>query len=165
MDRRDDLAAYLADRDACCPGCGYNLRGLASSQCPECGFELVGLVPELSIEGGRLLQEDQLYEIAAMGSALPAVLSLFTSAIAFSLGLASAFFDQVVRSDLEAADWVSIVGSLALFGLSCEMLGRLLIVGPDEFAGLSRGARIFRAFLVWWWFWGVLAYVPFVWLT
>jgi hypothetical protein len=31
------LARYLADRDAKCPRCAYNLRGLASDRCPECG--------------------------------------------------------------------------------------------------------------------------------
>jgi hypothetical protein len=34
------LKAYLADRDTKCPGCGYNLRGLASSTCPECAIAL-----------------------------------------------------------------------------------------------------------------------------
>jgi hypothetical protein len=41
------LAAYLADRDYPCPGCGYNLRGLKVRYCPECRQELqlqVGLV-------------------------------------------------------------------------------------------------------------------------
>ncbi len=31
------LAAYLADHDAPCPNCSYNLRGLKSGTCPECG--------------------------------------------------------------------------------------------------------------------------------
>lgn len=31
------MQAYLADRDAPCPVCGYNMRGLATSTCPECG--------------------------------------------------------------------------------------------------------------------------------
>lgn len=34
------LAAFLADQDVPCPGCGYNLRGLAASRCPECNQEL-----------------------------------------------------------------------------------------------------------------------------
>ncbi len=36
----DDVAqllTYLATRDVPCPGCGYNLRGLARPNCPECG--------------------------------------------------------------------------------------------------------------------------------
>jgi len=34
------LAAFLAERDAPCPGCGYNLRGLTTGRCPECDREL-----------------------------------------------------------------------------------------------------------------------------
>lgn len=37
---RDPLRTFLADRDVPCPGCEYNLRGLAESVCPECGIEL-----------------------------------------------------------------------------------------------------------------------------
>lgn len=43
----DLLARYLADRDAACPGCGYNVRGLSSAVCPECGKQIeltIGLV-------------------------------------------------------------------------------------------------------------------------
>ena len=35
------LTAFLAGRDAACPGCGYNLRDLQGSRCPECGDMLV----------------------------------------------------------------------------------------------------------------------------
>src|SRR5690349_2982947 len=37
---RDWLVDYLAERDAPCPLCGYNLRGLVSDRCPECGREI-----------------------------------------------------------------------------------------------------------------------------
>lgn len=40
----DFLTQFLAERDADCPGCQYNLRGLQTGTCPECGSEL-----ELSI--------------------------------------------------------------------------------------------------------------------
>jgi hypothetical protein len=33
----DDVREFLADRDAACPRCGYNLRGSAGTACPECG--------------------------------------------------------------------------------------------------------------------------------
>ncbi len=34
------LQTFLADRDAPCPGCGYNLRGLPGDRCPECNQHL-----------------------------------------------------------------------------------------------------------------------------
>jgi len=34
------LLAYLADNDAPCPACGYNLRHLRNPTCPECGLSL-----------------------------------------------------------------------------------------------------------------------------
>jgi len=35
------LTDFLATRDAECPLCRYNLRGLHGNHCPECGHELV----------------------------------------------------------------------------------------------------------------------------
>jgi hypothetical protein len=35
------LRMFLANRDAPCPACGYNLRDLGGTRCPECGDELV----------------------------------------------------------------------------------------------------------------------------
>lgn len=37
MSTLDELRLYLAERDAPCPGCGYNLRSLVTERCPECG--------------------------------------------------------------------------------------------------------------------------------
>ena len=47
----DLLCAFLADTDAPCPGCGYNLRGLTWSVCPECQRSI-----SLAIEGTQPLQ-------------------------------------------------------------------------------------------------------------
>jgi hypothetical protein len=47
MSEIEFLRAYLAERDAPCPGCGYCLRGLTGNRCPECNQALrlqVGLV-------------------------------------------------------------------------------------------------------------------------
>lgn len=30
------LVEFLGERDAACPGCGYNLRGVSAGRCPEC---------------------------------------------------------------------------------------------------------------------------------
>lgn len=37
---REMLCAFLANRDAPCPACGYNLRDLQGQTCPECGLAL-----------------------------------------------------------------------------------------------------------------------------
>ncbi len=36
----DLLREFLSQRDAPCPGCGYNLRGLREPRCPECNQHL-----------------------------------------------------------------------------------------------------------------------------
>lgn len=38
--RRDFLREFLAERDAPCPMCDYNLRALTDDRCPECGSEV-----------------------------------------------------------------------------------------------------------------------------
>ena len=35
------VLAFVRDRDAPCPGCGYNLRDLSEPRCPECRKDLV----------------------------------------------------------------------------------------------------------------------------
>jgi hypothetical protein len=34
------IRRYMAERDLPCPGCKYNLRGIATDACPECGRQL-----------------------------------------------------------------------------------------------------------------------------
>ena len=44
---RDEVVAFLQERDVPCPLCGYNLRNLREPRCPECGAGVrltVGLV-------------------------------------------------------------------------------------------------------------------------
>lgn len=35
-EERQALKVLIENRDAACPGCGYNLRGLTGDRCPEC---------------------------------------------------------------------------------------------------------------------------------
>jgi len=39
-DPNSRLREYLADHDALCPYCKYNLRGIPASRCPECASNL-----------------------------------------------------------------------------------------------------------------------------
>ena len=38
---REMVRVFLAEHDALCPGCGYNLRGTPGDRCPECARPLV----------------------------------------------------------------------------------------------------------------------------
>jgi hypothetical protein len=40
MNDEEMLLAFVHERDAECPACGYNVRSLVSPRCPECGREL-----------------------------------------------------------------------------------------------------------------------------
>lgn len=39
-DQNELVTSFLADRDAVCPVCTYNLRSARSDRCPECGWKL-----------------------------------------------------------------------------------------------------------------------------
>jgi hypothetical protein len=55
------LPLFLASRDAACPACGYNLRGLREARCPECGEAIalrVGLVEPLD-DGTHMMIADR----------------------------------------------------------------------------------------------------------
>ena len=53
--RREMLLAFLAEHEAACPECGYNLRALTRAVCPECGQELVLTVGAARVRIGWLL--------------------------------------------------------------------------------------------------------------
>ncbi len=50
-----EVVAFLQDRSAPCPRCGYELHGLERPQCPECGEPLVLKVGSPRIHFGWLL--------------------------------------------------------------------------------------------------------------
>lgn len=66
------LRDYLASRDAPCPHCSYNLRGLTSDRCPECSQPLA---LQIALAEPR------------MGALLTCVLSLASAGGLFFLGL------------------------------------------------------------------------------
>jgi hypothetical protein len=49
------LRRFLADRDAACPQCRYNLRGLLAENCPECGQAVLLRVGPAQPKLGALL--------------------------------------------------------------------------------------------------------------
>ena len=87
------LSAYLRDRDAECPGCGYNLRNLTSTFCPECGQQI-----ELAI---RLAQPRQIALIAGLvglsaGCGLGGLLLIYAGIVEFFMHRSGSFFDRFV---------------------------------------------------------------------
>ena len=55
---RETLRMFLADRDAACPECGYNVRGLTTDACPECHRRLrleIARIPRPSRRRWRLM--------------------------------------------------------------------------------------------------------------
>jgi len=46
--KRDELLAWIERTGACCPNCGYSLRGLAEPRCPECGVIIRYMPPEVA---------------------------------------------------------------------------------------------------------------------
>ncbi len=63
----DLLASYLAARDAHCPACRYNLRGLSGDACPECGRPL-----RLTLEARERGIPHRLFLLLAFGWVLAA---------------------------------------------------------------------------------------------
>lgn len=74
----DLIRDYLADRDANCPSCGYNLRGGLRDRCPECDVVVTPRVTVAALPSGPLI-------LAVMGPAMAAGCNL-TLLIAIWLG-------------------------------------------------------------------------------
>jgi len=49
IDNAQALREFLATRDAECPSCGYNLRGLVGGMCPECNQEIALVDPRVGL--------------------------------------------------------------------------------------------------------------------
>ena len=109
------LREYLAERDAPCPNCGYNLRGLTTRSCPECNQDLmlrVGLVEP------------------RMGALLGALSGLLAGAGAAALFLVLVFIITVVKNDPPPRNmWFEFIG-IPLIGIAVEGSLALLLARP-----------------------------------
>ncbi len=61
------LSAFLADRDAACPVCRYNLRAVQGDRCPECGTHLQLQVGQAVVRYGAYLWLFALLAAPALG--------------------------------------------------------------------------------------------------
>jgi hypothetical protein len=115
------LASFLRDRNAACPGFGYNLRGLTNDLCPECRQQLVlhvGLSePKIGLWIAAMIG-------AASGAGFNIILCGFFAIRAASGGYVHPLFSNVMVPTIGIP---SVIFSLALWTL------------------LARGKRIRRA--------------------
>jgi hypothetical protein len=102
----DKLAEYLADNDAPCPVCEYNLRGLTTASCPECGRELT------------------LADVSAPRRVRPGWWCWSGIVIDFNLSCATGFF----ADGRTALDVMSVLRSAAVVGISAGFTGIFLIL-------------------------------------
>ena len=112
----DLLVRFLADRDAPCPVCRYNLRGLAADTCPECAAPIRLDIASPSLHIGPFV-------LAIVSLALGAGFDLVVTLI-FSI-TALIFADPSVP-----ASWIGpliVLGTLGSLGTSC-LLGIILLV-------------------------------------
>ena len=141
LDEGAQLRAYLADRDVKCPGCGYNLRGLAATRCPECSrpFSVEELLARLqsakpntslrvAIVAELLLLAVMIYIFRREGIALVCPLA---GGAMFLLFLALAYFNSRFRDDptfrrseMAVAAWLAVAytGGPLVIGIVVRLL-------------------------------------------
>jgi len=138
------LAGFLAERDAPCPNCHYNLRGLTTPTCPECGLGLalrvnlveprlaawlcglVGLNMSLGWSGLFLLFGLGIWVSEGWTHNMGPVMSYFTVGTLVSAGLVWLWLDKrpvfrqqsaTTRRGLAAACWLVPTINLCVFPL------------------------------------------------
>ena len=121
------LLAFLADRDAACPACNYNLRGLTQPVCPECGKKIelrIGLAEGMS---GSWIT-------ALVSSLLPAGIGLPFNILLMIAVISDPYFtvDELFREP-EALPFLA----LALYTLLCIPASVLLLVFRRRFLRLQ----------------------------
>jgi hypothetical protein len=121
------LVNWLKDRDAACPLCGYNIRGLVSPRCPECGQAL-----RLSVT----LAEPYLKAwIALIAALLPAagVGAIFVYATCYAV------IEEHLRITRELDRMPAEIAYMLLHLVSCIPLSIAAIVFRRRFLRRSRG--------------------------
>ncbi len=111
MDENQLLTLFLADRDARCPVCGYNLRGNRSSACPECGVSLDLRVGSVHLRLGAWIA-------ALVGTCLPlGLVANLTAVVALSL---------LRGGSSRASGWPTLITGLAMSALLAAVLWLLI---------------------------------------
>lgn len=103
----DVLRAFLAETDAPCPLCRYNLRGLTGEHCPECGHKLTLRVSLASPRNG-------LYIFGLVGLAAGAGFSTLLLAYFFYIAVLKNVDHSIVRVALAVNGTGAVVEGAAL---------------------------------------------------
>lgn len=130
----DDLRRFLAERDAACPGCGYNLRGLATDKCPECNQHL-----EMRVA----LSEPRL------GPYLAAMLGLLAGGGAAFVVVVGALCISMFQGWPPPRMTWTILGLPSVTSVSLLLLAAWLLRARPWFRGLSHAGRCFTIVGCW----------------
>ncbi|MCA9303074.1 MAG: hypothetical protein KC996_03025 [Phycisphaerales bacterium] len=119
---RDMLRAFLAENDAPCPVCTYNLRGVELTNCPECDSPLT-----LSVGQGRIRQGIWLFACLA-----------FAMGFGFDLVVGLMFLVAVIMTGAEDFGSVYMLISLCVLGGLCVLAMWLLVCHRQAWLRLER---------------------------
>ncbi|MCK4871262.1 MAG: hypothetical protein KAS72_00910 [Phycisphaerales bacterium] len=127
----DLLRAYLANADASCPKCSYNLRGVESAACPECGRAL-----SLSVRVAGLKLRWWLVAVIALAMSLG---SLVLDGVDYHL---CGSFTILARREAMIGYVLFLPWMAGLVGIGSVALFRLLLRQPGPRPGASRVLRV-----------------------
>lgn len=119
---REMLRAFLADHDAPCPVCGYNLRGVTLGVCPECESPI-----ELGVSSSSSQQ-----------SAWLMALLVFAMPLSFDILIGVLMTVGVVMSAGENAEGVFLMVSLVTLSMVCIGMLWVLIARKRDWLCMPR---------------------------
>lgn len=116
------LCAYLADHDAPCPICGYNLRGVTLGVCPECECPIeLGVSSSSSFLGAWLL--------ALLAFAMP---------LSFDLLVGLMMIISTVMTGFEDASAIFLMISLLTLSMTCIGMLWVLVARKRDWLRMPR---------------------------
>lgn len=124
------LLRFLAEHEARCPACGYELHGLVEARCPECKQAL-----ELTV--GMPRPRVTLFVLAL----IPSAFSLMCAALLFTL--------MIIAFVNEGAPPPAGLMVLDAFGFLSGLVGVTMIARPYVFLGQTRARQLNAVSLAW----------------
>ena len=168
MSERDPLFELLAETDAPCPRCGYNLRGARERRCPECGaaFTFAALVRSRRTVGAAWV-----VGLIALAMCLPESYAKWQFLLA--RGEPFYLYGDIENMDGPNFDWYDIACGVAsyVFWLSLPFVLAMWLLLRSVFVAARAWVRwpialslvvgvwlAFRRFQWWWYEWDLGAY-------